>query len=59
LTRDPAVATALAGPRLERAVGVIYQPSTERISHYFEARLSQQFDALVYIDRTRAVTPLG
>ena len=58
LTRDPAVSTALAGPRLERAVGVIYQPQIERVSHYFDARLSRQFDAVVYIDRTRAVTPL-
>lgn len=58
LTREPGVAAALAGPRLERAVGVIYQPRTERESHYLEARLSRQFDAVVYIDRTRAVTPL-
>ena len=59
LTRsDAAVAAALAGPRLERAVGVIYQPDAERVSHYFQARLSRQFDAVVYLDRTRAVTPL-
>jgi erythromycin esterase-like protein len=58
LTGDPAVSAALAGTRLERAVGVVYQPRTERLSHYFEARLSRQFDAVVYIDRTRAVTPL-
>ena len=58
LTGDPAVSAALAGPRLERAVGVVYQPRTERQSHYFEAQLSRQFDAVVYIDRTRAVTPL-
>lgn len=58
LSRDPAVSAALAGPRLERAVGVIYQPRTERQSHYFDALLSRQFDAVVYIDRTRAVTPL-
>lgn len=57
LTRDPAVAVAFRGPRLERAVGVIYQPDTERLSHYFQASLSEQFDAVVYIDRTRAVTP--
>jgi erythromycin esterase-like protein len=58
LTRDPGVAVALAGPRLERAVGVVYQPGSERLSHYFEARLARQFDAVVYLDRTRAVTPL-
>ena len=43
---------------LERAIGVVYRPSTERYSHYFEARLASQFDAVVHIDRTRAVEPL-
>ncbi len=47
-----------SGPRLERAVGVIYQPATERLSHYFEADLSRQFDAVIYVERTSAVTPL-
>lgn len=51
-------AADLGAPRLERAIGVVYAPGTERQSHYFEARLSEQFDALVHIDRTRAVTPL-
>jgi erythromycin esterase-like protein len=53
-----AVVDALAGPRLERAIGVIYLPRTERLSHYFEARLPEQFDAVIHIDRTRAVVPL-
>ncbi|MES2902023.1 MAG: erythromycin esterase family protein [Pseudomonadota bacterium] len=44
--------------RLERAIGVIYRPATERQSHYFHARLAQQFDAVVHIDTTTAVTPL-
>jgi erythromycin esterase-like protein len=44
--------------RLERAIGVIYRPDTERVSHYFEARLSRQFDALIHCDHTRAVEPL-
>ncbi len=48
----------LARPRLERAIGVIYRPETERASHYFSARLSGQFDAVVHVDRTRAVEPL-
>ncbi|HEX9946021.1 MAG TPA: erythromycin esterase family protein [Allosphingosinicella sp.] len=48
----------LAGPMLERAIGVIYLPQTERQSHYFDARLSDQFDAAVYFDRSAAVTPL-
>jgi erythromycin esterase-like protein len=54
----PAVAAALAGPRSERAIGVIYRPETERASHYFTARLPQQFDLVVHVDRTRAVEPL-
>jgi erythromycin esterase-like protein len=43
---------------LERAIGVIYRPQTERQSHWFAASAAQQFDALVHIDRTRAVEPL-
>ncbi len=49
---------ALSHVMLERAIGVIYRPATERHSHYFEATLSEQFDALVWIENTRAVTPL-
>jgi erythromycin esterase-like protein len=49
---------ALAARRLERAIGVIYLPRTERVSHYFEAPLPQQFDAVIHIDETRAVVPL-
>jgi erythromycin esterase-like protein len=49
---------ALADPRLERFIGVIYRPETERWSHYAEARLSEQFDAWVWFDETTAVTPL-
>jgi erythromycin esterase-like protein len=48
----------LRGPRLERAIGVIYLPQTERISHYFLARLPEQFDAIVHFDETHAVEPL-
>jgi erythromycin esterase-like protein len=44
--------------RLERAIGVIYRPQTERVSHYFRARLLEQFDAMIHIDETRAVEPL-
>lgn len=43
---------------LERAIGVIYLPESERVSHYFKARLANQFDALVHKDETRAVEPL-
>ena len=49
---------ALWYPRLERAIGVIYLPETERMSHYFHARLSDQFDAVLHFDETRAVEPL-
>jgi erythromycin esterase-like protein len=45
-------------PFLERAIGVIYRPETERQSHYFHTRLSRQFDAIIHIDETRAVEPL-
>ena len=56
--------TAVALPRtwalhnLERAIGVIYRPSTERMSHYFHAALPRQFDEWLFFDRTRAVTAL-
>ena len=53
-----ALAEALGVPRLQRAIGVIYRPETERQSHYFRARPVQQFDAVVHLDRTRAVEPL-
>jgi erythromycin esterase-like protein len=52
-TRD-----ALQPTRLERAIGVIYRPDSERISHYFRARLPDQFDALFHIDETHALEPL-
>ena len=48
----------LSEPQLERAIGVIYRPESERISHYFYARLSEQFDAVIHFDQTRAVEPL-
>jgi erythromycin esterase-like protein len=52
------VAEALRSERLERAIGVIYKPETERWSHYFHARLSDQFDAVIHYDHTRALHPL-
>jgi erythromycin esterase-like protein len=55
---DGDVLRALRQPRLERAIGVIYLPDTERISHYFQARLADQFDAVLHFDQTRAVEPL-
>jgi erythromycin esterase-like protein len=58
LSEESAMASALKEPRLERAIGVIYRPETERQSHYFYARLADQFDALLHFDQTRAVEPL-
>ena len=58
LKRDVALSHALAGPHLERAIGVLYIPRTERQSHYFHARLADQFDYVIHIDETRAVEPL-
>jgi erythromycin esterase-like protein len=53
-----AVADELRHPQLERAIGVIYRPETERASHYFRAELADQFDAVLHFDETRAVQPL-
>jgi erythromycin esterase-like protein/predicted phosphoribosyltransferase len=54
----PKAAELLSAARLERAIGVIYRPETERQSHYFRCRVSHQFDAVIHIDETRAVEPL-
>jgi erythromycin esterase-like protein len=43
---------------LQRAIGVIYRPQSERVSHYFQTHLPQQFDGVLHFDETRAVTPL-
>jgi erythromycin esterase-like protein len=58
LRGNSAASRALATRRLERAIGVIYRPETERASHYFHAQVPRQFDALIHIDHTRAVEPL-
>lgn len=58
MTEGSALSNILATPMLERAIGVIYRPETERQSHYFQAKLSHQFDAVIHIDQTRAVEPL-
>jgi erythromycin esterase-like protein/predicted phosphoribosyltransferase len=51
-------AGGLREPRLYRAIGVVYRPDTERISHYLRTRLPSQFDAVIHIDETRALEPL-
>jgi erythromycin esterase-like protein/predicted phosphoribosyltransferase len=57
-TRPSPGTEALRSALLERGVGVVYRPQSERPSHYFRARLADQFDAIIHIDRTRAVEPL-
>jgi len=54
----PRSADALRSARLERAIGVVYRPQTERQSHYFRARAADQFDAVIHVDETRATEPL-
>lgn len=58
LPPDSPVAGGLCEPGLERAIGVIYRPESELASHYFRASLSDQFDAILHFDLTRAVEPL-
>lgn len=56
--RDASGAGELDQERLERMIGVIYVPQSERCSHYFNCRIAGQFDALIHLDRTTALTPL-
>ena len=56
---QPALRQRLLEPQLERAIGVISRPETELQSHYFRARLAEQFDEWIWLDRTEAVTPIG
>ena len=58
LRDDAALRSLVASQRLQRTIGVIYRPDTERQSHYFSTRLAQQFDAVIHIDETSAVEPL-
>lgn len=61
LTKSPnqQLISALAQRRLERAIGVIYRPETERLSHYFDASLPNQFDEWIWFDETSAVRPIS
>lgn len=56
--RNEQVSEVLSTPRLERYIGVIYRPETERFSHYMESSVSRQFDAFVWFDRTSPVVPV-
>ncbi|WP_420474260.1 erythromycin esterase family protein [Noviherbaspirillum sp. ST9] len=58
LRDNPRLHDLFVEQRLERAIGVVYLPESERVSHYFHASLSRQFDAVIHIDETRAVRPL-
>ena len=57
--RAEALRRDMAEPMLERFIGVIYRPETERLSHYVHASLPLQFDAFLWFDETSAVTPLA
>ncbi|HVZ27587.1 MAG TPA: erythromycin esterase family protein [Rhizomicrobium sp.] len=54
----PDLRALLQEVRLERAIGVVYRPDTELLSHYFQAVMSEQFDALIWFEDSRAITPL-
>lgn len=56
--RNERLTSALAQRRLERAIGVVYRPETERLSHYFDASLPNQFDEWIWFDETSAIRPL-
>jgi erythromycin esterase-like protein len=57
--RDESAATqALSKPKLQRAIGVIYRPETERMSHYYDVELPRQFDAIIHLDETQALRGL-
>ncbi|HYF34473.1 MAG TPA: erythromycin esterase family protein, partial [Prosthecobacter sp.] len=58
LREQNAATEALREQRLERAIGVIYLPATERWSHYFHAVLPEQFDTVIHLDETHALAPL-
>ena len=58
LRGNAALAEELRAPRPQRMIGVVYARDTERMSHYVEARLPEQFDALFFFDATQAVMPL-
>lgn len=58
LRESTPAAKLLETPRLQRAVGVIYRPEDERGSHYFKASIAGQFDAIIHVDTTHALTPL-
>lgn len=58
LREDNELMHLLQSPQLQRAIGVIYRPETERMSHYYFSRLPYQFDAIIHFDHTHALAGL-
>ena len=58
LRDDKPLITLLKSSQLQRAIGVIYLPESERDSHYYFSHLPNQFDAIVHLDKTHAIVPL-
>lgn len=44
--------------RLERYIGVVYRPETEKLSHYYHSNLALEYDSVIFIDETSALVPL-
>ena len=57
--RSDALRQSLGEARLQRAIGVVYQPQSERQSHYYHTRLPEQFDFLLHYQQTRALQPMN
>ncbi|HKT59005.1 MAG TPA: erythromycin esterase family protein [Gemmatimonadales bacterium] len=49
---------ALSGARLQRAVGPVYQPETEQVSHYRQVSLPDQFDEYIWFNEGHAIMPV-
>lgn len=45
--------------RGHRAIGVVYDPRRERWGNYVPTSLSNRYDAFIFIDKTRALEPIG
>jgi erythromycin esterase-like protein len=58
LRGDERLTRALSGWKLQRAIGVIYRPETERASHYYDVQLGREFDAIIHLDTTSALRGL-
>jgi erythromycin esterase len=45
-------------PRGHRAIGVVYRPEVDAYGNYVPTVLPRRYDALIYLDETRALHPL-